>query len=171
MKSNPVAWTVLSVTLWSTTAYAQPGDLSDSKPKPCNPRGYWVLKLQWLTGNCKPKPNDPLLANVKLLINPNATELAREKQKGEESDFDIINGKDVSDAYLVDGTCMVSVSSWPNTVEPWEENYKMTLLEKSGAVSGVGTLRVNKYSENSDIACIQQFTVTGKRSSQAPSSK
>jgi len=161
----------LSGLLWGTVAQAQPRDISDSKPKPCNPNGYWVLKLQWLTGTCKPKPIDAHLANVKLLVKPDATQRAREKQKGEESDFDIINDSDVSDAYLVDGTCMVSVSSWPNSVEPWQENYKLSLLEKGGTVTGIGTLRVNKYSENSDIACVLQFTVSGRRTNQPPASK
>ena len=161
----------LSGLLWGTVAQAQPRDISDSKPKPCNPNGYWVLKLQWLAGTCKPKPIDAHLANVKLLVKPDATQRAREKQKGEESDFDIINDSDVSDSYLVDGTCMVTVSSWPNSVEPWQDNYKLSLLEKGGTVTGIGTLRVNKYSENSDIACVLQFTVSGRRTNQPLASK
>ena len=143
----------------------------NAKPTPCKPHGYWVLQLHLLTGTCKNQKSEEL----KFLFNPTRAEQKREADKNNpdsqttEPSFDIVESKAITKSIMADGMCMLVLDVWPNDVEPWEENYRMTLLEKGEIVNGVGiAIFHNAFGTDADISCLQQFTVSGKWSQQVP---
>lgn len=150
----------------ASSVSAEPTKAKEAK---CKPNGYWTLKLKSISGTCDNKSVEN--AQLSLLITPNRAQQKHENDNAQYgyTDHNIVQEKEITKSILLKGACIVSMDIWPNQVEPYEEEYDMTLVEMSGRVSGVGTLYIRAGFDN--LECVQQFSVTGTRSTQVAKAK